>query len=101
MGPALALALGITSVHDVGSRIILVSDSMPNIGILSNANEEENDLAYSYFENIMKSRKLTLGVLNWVDDSIANQKYLKKKTLQMSLREQFHKFLSRNPENIK
>lgn len=35
LGPALALALGITSAHDIGSRIVLVSDAMPNIGILS------------------------------------------------------------------
>lgn len=35
LGPALALALGITSAHDIGSRIVLVSDALPNIGILS------------------------------------------------------------------
>lgn len=35
LGPALALALGITSVHDIGSRIVLISDSDPNMGILS------------------------------------------------------------------
>jgi Mg-chelatase subunit ChlD len=35
LGPALALALGISSVHDIGSRIIMISDALPNIGILS------------------------------------------------------------------
>lgn len=34
-GPALALALGIASAHDIGSRIVIVSDAMPNIGLLS------------------------------------------------------------------
>lgn len=35
LGPSLALALGIISVHDIGSRIVVVSDEMPNKGILS------------------------------------------------------------------
>ena len=35
MGPALALAMGIISMHDQGSRIIIATDSMPNFGILS------------------------------------------------------------------
>jgi Mg-chelatase subunit ChlD len=35
LGPALALALGVVSVHDIGSRIIIVSDEVPNKGILS------------------------------------------------------------------
>ena len=35
LGPALALALGIISEHDNGSRIITVTDSAPNYGILS------------------------------------------------------------------
>ena len=30
MGPALALAMGIISMHDQGSRIIIATDSMPN-----------------------------------------------------------------------
>jgi hypothetical protein len=35
MGPALALAMGIISMHDQGSRIIIATDSIPNFGILS------------------------------------------------------------------
>lgn len=35
LGPALAVALGIASVHDIGSRIVIVSDSLANVGILS------------------------------------------------------------------
>lgn len=35
LGPALALAMGILSVHDQGSRVILVTDSMPNFGIMT------------------------------------------------------------------
>ena len=35
LGPALALAMGMISVHDRGSRIIVVTDSNPNFGILS------------------------------------------------------------------
>jgi Mg-chelatase subunit ChlD len=40
LGPALALAMGIISVHDQGSRIIVVTDSMPNFGILSMGDSE-------------------------------------------------------------
>ena len=35
LGPALALAMGMISVHDQGSRIIVATDSNPNFGILS------------------------------------------------------------------
>jgi len=35
LGPALALAMGIISMHDQGSRIIIATDSIPNVGILS------------------------------------------------------------------
>lgn len=35
LGPALALAMGIISMHDQGSRIIVVTDSLPNFGLLS------------------------------------------------------------------
>lgn len=34
LGPALALAMGIISMHDQGSRIIVATDSEPNLGIL-------------------------------------------------------------------
>ena len=40
MGPALALAMGIISMHDQGSRIIIATDSMPNFGILSIGDSE-------------------------------------------------------------
>lgn len=35
LGPALALAMGIISMHDEGSRVVLVTDSLPNFGILT------------------------------------------------------------------
>ena len=35
LGPALALAMGIISMHDQGSRIIVATDSLPNFGLLS------------------------------------------------------------------
>jgi len=35
LGPALALAMGIISVHDEGSRIVVATDSMPNFGLLA------------------------------------------------------------------
>ena len=35
LGPALALATGMISEHDQGSKIILVTDSLPNYGLLS------------------------------------------------------------------
>ena len=35
LGPALALAMGIISMHDEGSRVIVATDSLPNFGILS------------------------------------------------------------------
>ncbi len=35
LGPALALAMGIISMHDEGSRIIVATDSQPNSGLLS------------------------------------------------------------------
>jgi hypothetical protein len=35
LGPALAFASGIISEHDEGSRVIIVTDSLPNYGILS------------------------------------------------------------------
>ena len=34
LGPALALALGVVSVHDIVSRIIIVSDEVPKKGII-------------------------------------------------------------------
>lgn len=35
LGPALALAMGIISMHDQGSRVIVATDSIPNFGVLS------------------------------------------------------------------
>ena len=35
LGPALALAMGIISMHDQGSRVIVATDSFPNFGMLS------------------------------------------------------------------
>lgn len=35
LGPALALAMGIISMHDQGSRVIVATDSIPNFGMLS------------------------------------------------------------------
>lgn len=40
MGPALALAMGIVSVHDQGSRVIVVTDSMPNFGLLTTGDSD-------------------------------------------------------------
>lgn len=36
LGPALAFAAGVISEHDQGSKVIVVTDSLPNYGILSN-----------------------------------------------------------------
>jgi len=41
LGPALALAMGIISMHDQGSRIIVVTDSLPNFGVLSVGDSEQ------------------------------------------------------------
>ena len=41
LGPALALAMGIISMHDQGSRIIVVTDSLPNLGVLSVGDSEQ------------------------------------------------------------
>lgn len=41
LGPALALAMGIISMHDQGSRIIVVTDSLPNFGVLSIGDSEQ------------------------------------------------------------
>ena len=35
LGPALAMAMGIISMHDQGSRVIVATDSIPNFGMLS------------------------------------------------------------------
>ena len=34
LGPALALAMGMVAQHDQGSRVVLVTDSQPNLGLL-------------------------------------------------------------------
>ena len=82
LGPALALSLGIASNHDIGSRIILISDAMPNLGLLSSSDEESNEAVYEEFEKVLKHRKISLGVLNWIDDSIAKQKQGNKKIIK-------------------
>lgn len=41
LGPALSLAMGIISMHDQGSRIIVATDSNPNFGVLSVGDAEE------------------------------------------------------------
>lgn len=40
LGPAIAFSLGLISAHDVGSKIILVTDCALNHGILSREGEQ-------------------------------------------------------------
>jgi len=65
LGPALALAMGIISVHDQGSRIIVVTDSMPNFGILSMGDSE---LIYNKIGNCLQENGSTLSILKWSGD---------------------------------
>ena len=51
LGPALALAMGIISQHDQGSKVILATDSQPNFGLLSS---EDAELIYPRIGQCLK-----------------------------------------------
>jgi Mg-chelatase subunit ChlD len=65
LGPALALAMGIISMHDQGSRIIMVTDSMPNFGILTAG---DADYIYKKIGGCLKENGATLSILKWSGD---------------------------------
>lgn len=67
LGPALALAMGIISMHDQGSRIIMVTDSMPNFGILTSG---DSDYIYKRIGNCLKENGATLSILKWTGDEL-------------------------------
>jgi Mg-chelatase subunit ChlD len=67
LGPALALAMGIISMHDQGSRIIMVTDSMPNFGILTSG---DSDYVYKKIGNCLKENGATLSILKWTGDEL-------------------------------
>lgn len=50
LGPVLALAMGIISMHDQGSRIIVATDSLPNFGILA---DNDADKIYKRIGNAL------------------------------------------------
>ena len=56
LGPALALAMGIISMHDQGSRVILATDSIPNFGMLS-IGDGANDV------NMITTANIGVGIL--------------------------------------
>lgn len=62
LGPALALAMGIISMHDQGSRVIVVTDSQPNFGILADGNSEN---IYKKIGNCLIENGATLSILKW------------------------------------
>ncbi|CAM6000708.1 unnamed protein product [Sphagnum balticum] len=64
LGPALALAMGMLSMHDRGSRIVVATDSLPNFGLLSQGDKSE---VYNRMGDILKENGATLGMLRWTD----------------------------------
>jgi hypothetical protein len=62
LGPALALAMGIVSVHDQGSRVVLVTDSQPNFGLLAGGDIEGT---YQRMGECLSENGATLSILKW------------------------------------
>jgi hypothetical protein len=56
--------MGIISVHDHGSRVIVVTDSMPNYGILGNGDIKDN---YEKVGECLKYNGATMSILKWND----------------------------------
>jgi Mg-chelatase subunit ChlD len=71
LGPALALAMGIISMHDQGSRIIVVTDSMPNFGILTTG---DSDFIYKKIGSCLEENGATLSILKWSGDELDKSK---------------------------
>ena len=57
--------MGIISVHDQGSRIIVATDSNPNFGILSVG---DADSIYKKMGTCLEENNSTLGILQWSVD---------------------------------
>ncbi len=57
--------MGIISMHDQGSRIIMATDSMPNFGILTSG---DSDYIYKKIGNCLKENGATLSILKWTDE---------------------------------
>lgn len=68
LGPALALALGIISMHDQGSRIILATDSIPNFGILS---INDSKPICTKIGKSLQDNGASLSILKWTDELIS------------------------------
>ena len=57
--------MGIISVHDQGSRVILVTDSMPNFGILAAG---DSHYVYKKIGECLKENGAALNILKWSGD---------------------------------
>lgn len=87
LGPALALAMGIVSMHDQGSRIIVATDSQSNVGLLS---EGDADYIYKRIGSCLEDNGAILNFLNWSGDQMVKTKE----------DESFLKFRKRYPEYV-
>jgi Mg-chelatase subunit ChlD len=65
LGPALAMAMGIISMHDQGSRVIVATDSIPNFGMLSIG---DGDQVYAKIGQCLEENNSTLSILKWSGD---------------------------------
>ena len=57
--------MGIVSVHDQGSRVIVVTDSMPNFGLLTTG---DADYVYKKIGTCLQENGATLNILKWGGD---------------------------------
>jgi hypothetical protein len=63
--------MGIISVHDQGSRVIVLTDSMPNFGILTTG---DSDYIYKKIGTCLQENGAALNILKWTGDDLVKTK---------------------------